>query len=97
MSNRSDTFIPAGKAIRDVVVNLAARRDQARLAPKVSRHTESMFKDSVRHLDELERARGHLIMAWKIYVAEVATVEEARVRIGAALIDIYMQPVMKQE
>lgn len=97
MSNRSDTFIPAGKAIRDVVVSLADRRDQARLAPKVSKHTESMFANSVRQLDELERAKGHLIMAWKIYVAELATVEEARVRIGAALIDITMQPVVKQE
>ena len=93
----ADTFIPAGKAIRDVVVSLADRRDRNRLAPKVSKHTESMFKDSVRHLDELERARGHLIMAWKIYVAEVATVEEARVTIGAALIDITMQPAVKQE
>ena len=92
----ADTFIPAGKAIRDVVVNLDARRDRMR-APKVSKHTETMFKDSVRQLDELDRARGHLIMAWKIYVAELATVEEARVKIGAALIDIYMQPVMKQE
>ena len=93
MSNRSDTFIPAGKAIRDVVVSLADRRDQARLAPKVSKHTEG----GVRHLDALEQANGHLIAAWKIYVAEFATTPEAKASISAALLDLMLTPVMKQE
>ena len=91
------TFIPAGKAINDVVIKLADRRDKARLAPKVSKHTEAMFQNSLRHLNAIEQAKGHIIAAWKIYVAECATPQEAHLKIGAALISITSQPVTKQE
>ena len=90
------TFIPAGKAIEAVVVDLAARRDRSRDA-KVSARTTKMFKDSVRQLNELERANGHLISAWKIYVAECENVDEAHLKIASALISITAQPVTKQE
>lgn len=87
------TFIPAGKAIADVVVDLAARRDQA----KVRKVVNGMFKDSVRHLNAIEQANGHLIAAWKIYVAECENVDEAHLKIASALISITAQPVTKQE
>lgn len=93
-------FIPAGKAINDVVVKLSDRRDRARAnntAAKVSKHTETMFQNSLRHLNAIEQANGHLIAAWKIYVAECATQEEARLKITSALISITSQPVTKQE
>lgn len=94
--NGQGSFIPAGKAIEAVVVNLAARRDQTKVS-KVSKHTEAMFQNSLRHLNAIEQANGHLIAAWKIYVAECETEAEARLKVGAALISITAQPVTKQE
>lgn len=92
------SFIPAGKAIEAVVVNLAARRDQTKVSKIEARKiVKGMLDDSVRQLNELERANGHLILAWKIYVAECGSVEDAHTKIAGALISITSQPVTQQE
>jgi hypothetical protein len=80
------TFVPISRPANDVVVDLGARRKLM-----------AELKASARQLDELQRAKGHLIQAWRIFVAEHGSVPEARSRISVALIEIMSEPVTKQE